>query len=224
MKKLCKLAVTAALGIMTLWAGTALAAPPVDIALFEYLRTSGGAANFAGFDTGTGLGSITVTYGAPGSYKSGLFVDHEIDESINTFFNEFGAVSGTPDAALSWEIDEPGYDFGDIFANFNAGTLDNTNAISANAVNDVSMALMWGFDLDPGYSASVLFKISTVAPTGGFYLSQTDPDSQATIYFTSDLGIRPNDNGGAVPEPSTILLLGAGLAGLGIFGRKRIRR
>jgi len=45
---------------------------------------------------GSGLGTITVTVDGPGTHYVGLFVDHEIDEATNTYFNENGATSGTP--------------------------------------------------------------------------------------------------------------------------------
>lgn len=44
------------------------------------------------------------------------------------------------------------------------------------------------------------------------------------VTYTSDSGVFLTANGMPVPEPSTILLLGAGLAGLGLWGRKRITR
>ncbi len=52
-----------------------------------------------------------------------VFIDAEIDEPSNTYFNESGALEsvtgqGSSDnLADSWEIDEPGYLFGDIFDN-----------------------------------------------------------------------------------------------------------
>src|SRR5688572_28622601 len=86
------------------------------------------AVDLSGFDGSTGLGSITFSLTGAGSHYFGAFLDHEIDEPINTFFNELGAVSGAPQAGQSWEIDEPGFGAipGDIFDNFLGGTLDNS--------------------------------------------------------------------------------------------------
>jgi len=41
-------------------------------------------------------------------------------------------------------------------------------------------------------------------PTSGFYLLQTDPESDATIYYSGDLTIRSDISD--VPEPGTIIL------------------
>ena len=86
--------------------------------------------SFALFDTATGLGTATATVTGAGIHNVLFFLDIEIDEAINTFFNEFGSVIGAPGAGLSWEIDEPGFGgFGDIYANFVAGALDSTNGV-----------------------------------------------------------------------------------------------
>jgi len=212
------------LGTLLLLAwGSAAQAVPIELALngdpatpFWSLRSAGGIANTTLFSTTTGLGSITVDYSGAGPYKSGLFVDHEIDQEANLWFNEFGGVTGAPDAGQSWEIDEPGFTgLGDIKTNFDNGFLDNTNGVPSAFPDDVSMAMMWDFTLSAG-------EIAGDPLPAGFYLSQTDPDSNATIIFTSDFNVR-GGGGPAVPEPSTIALLGAGLAGLAIFSRKRNR-
>jgi len=209
-----------------------VAAPaPATIDLFEYAFNIDGAVsnitlgdpvpaevNVGGFDDVTGLGSITVTLSGASMHYVGLFVDHEIDEAINTYFNEFGSAIGAPAAGQAWEIDEPGYVFGDIYNHLTSSALDNTNAINPGNFpdgEDVSMAMAWAFS----ESAVVSFRLSGTAPTSGFYLSQTDPDSDATIYFSSSL--RPD--GGDVPEPATMLLLSSGLLGLAVFGRKRLK-
>jgi hypothetical protein len=180
------------------------------------------AVNASGFDFATGLGSLTITLapGVPGDYFVGAFFDHEIDESVNTFFNEFGAVSGTPAVGQSWEIDEPGFVFGDIFTHILAGTLDNTNSLPAGADNDVSMAMGWNFHLNSGQATRLNFLISDSVPTG-FFLSQTDPDSQATVYFSSQLQVSSQSR--VVPEPGTVLLMGSGLVGLLALRRKRLQ-
>lgn len=193
-----------------------------------YNVTSGdtlpGNVNAAGFDGATGLGTLQVTLGGAGSHFVALFVDHEIDESTNTFFNEFGAAVGSPAAGQSWEIDEPGYAFGDIYTNFEAGALDNTNGVPAGSEDDVSMALGWAFVLNSGESATLRFLLGTTAPAG-FYLRQVDPDSAAaapaSLYFSSDLRIGGGGGGGVIPEPGTMVLLGSGLLGLAGWRRRR---
>jgi hypothetical protein len=175
--------------------------------------------NLGGFNTATGLGTITATVIGAGSHYLIAFFDHEIDEALNTFYNEYGAVNGVAAAGQSWEIDEPGYVYGDIYENFKAGALDNSNGVPSSAPDDVSMALGWNFilALDGTETATITFVASTIAPSG-FYLKQFDPDSKASIFLSSTLDI---EGGGTpqVPEPGTLMLLGLGL--LGIVGVRR---
>jgi len=69
-----------------------------------------------GFDWNAGLGTISIAYYPAVADDSFLiaFFDHEILEPGNSYFNEFGTISGAVAAGQSWEIDEPGYEFGDI--------------------------------------------------------------------------------------------------------------
>jgi len=173
--------------------------------------------NASGFDLLSGLGTITITSAGAGSHSVIAFFDHEIDEETNTFFNEFGSTVGAPAAGQSWEIDEPGYKYGDIYDNFTVGALDNSNGVPSSAPEDVSMALGWNFILGAGETAYLNLLLSTTAPTSGFYLVQTDPDSQASLYFSSTLDIRSS----SVPEPGLLFLLVTGLAGL--FGFRRFQ-
>ena len=57
--------------------------------------------NAGGFNFTTGLGDILIPVSSAGSHFIGLFVDHEIDEPTNTFFNEFGSAVGAAPAGLS---------------------------------------------------------------------------------------------------------------------------
>jgi hypothetical protein len=165
-----------------------------------------------------GLGTLSWTTSTPGNHTFIAFFDHEIDEATNTFFNEYGAATGSPANGQSWEIDEPGYLFGDIYDNVLAGSLDNSNGVPITAPDDVSMALGWDFSLNPGFVATIQLLLSDKAPNSGFYLSQTDPDSSVTIYYSSSLNVAP------VPIPGAVLLLGSGLLGLSAVGWGRRKK
>lgn len=197
----------------------------VDGALSSEVGTCGAADTWDDFDDMTGLGSVSVTVTGAGAHHVGLFVDHEIDEATNTFFNEVGSTTGAPAAGQSWEIDEPGWVDGDIYLNFENASLDNGigTSIFGDTVfpDDVSMALAWDFTLAAGETALARFFVGESLPNDvpSFFLTHNDPDSRASIYFWSDLTIR---GGGDVPEPGTLLLLGAGLLGMGLNRRRKL--
>ena len=166
------------------------------------------------FDDWFGLGTVTVTVDTPGAHYVGLFVDHEIDEADNTFFNENGATFGAATAGQSWEIDEPSYVFGDIYLyNFLDSSLDNSNAVPAGWEDDVSMAMGWEFTVPGGLYAEIEFLLSDIAPPSGFYLEHNDPDSDKSVYFSSDLTV--------VPVPGAILMGVIGFGSVGWLGRNR---
>jgi hypothetical protein len=177
-----------------------------------------GSLDASGFDFSTGFGSLVVTIGGAGAHSVDFFFDHDIDAAFNTFFNELGSVTGAPGAGQSWEIDEPGFLFGDIFDNFLAGALDDSNALLS--AEDVSMALGWDFVLAADEIATLQFLISDVMPASGFFLAQFDPDSDYTLYLSSTLRIE--GGGPGVPEPGTLLLIGIGALGLAAARRRRV--
>jgi hypothetical protein len=191
----------------------------IDGLTYEY--SNGDTIPMAGALDPTGLGSLTWSTTASGTHKFIAFFDHDFDKQTNTFFNEYGAAIGSPTANQTWEIDEPGYVFGNIYSNMLAGLLDNTNAVPSGSPDDVSWALGWDFILPAGSTAVINLFLSAAEPSSGFYLSHTDPDSRETIYFSGILSLR--DTPQPVPEPSALLMFASGLAACSCF-RRNIRR
>ena len=181
------------------------------------------------FNFSTGIGQIDISFSGAGTHNALTFLDHEIDQATNTFFNEnaFDYNSGSLGAGQSWEIDEPEYVFGDIYSNYMANTLDNSNAFGLD-VDDVSMALGWDFALAAGQTGIASFFTSTSKDDadawGGFYLEHYDPDSEsqtgiytASVFFWSDLSIVDVPTG--LAEPGTLGLVLFGM--LSVFGLRR---
>jgi hypothetical protein len=109
-----------------------------------------------------------------------VLLDAEIDEPLNTFFNERavaqgalggGAADGNPD---QWQIGEPGFQGGTLYSNLVYGALNNSNGIAGS--DDVALAL--GFSLGPlraGESNVVQVMISEAGHhLGDFWLTQQD--------------------------------------------------
>lgn len=161
---------------------------------------------------GTGLGTAAFAIGGAGGHFFGIFFDHEIDETLYT--SELGSAVGAPGAGQSWEIDEPQL-FGDIYANFASGTLDN--AVGVAAPDDVAMALGWNFVLTGTELASISITASETDPGAGFRLRQHNTVGGNDIFLFGTLTI--NDPGvPGVPEGGatfvTLLFALAGLSGL----------
>lgn len=157
------------------------------------------------------------------------FLDPEWDLFLNLASNEyaeflgFGLPTGAPTGAIaftSWEIDEPGYVFGDIYDNVSFfGQLDDFNAVPSSAPDDVSMAFLWVLpSLGPQETATLTIQHLTAATNG---IAHYDPDSGsgAQLFVNGYLEYFPV-SGPEVPEPSTFFTLAAGAAFLVLRSRK----
>jgi hypothetical protein len=180
------------------------------------------AVDISNFDFNTGLGSFTITTLGAGNHSLISYFDHEIDVATNNFYNEDAIIFNSAASGQSWEVDEPDFIGGNIFANFQANTLDNGIFDSPiSGPEDVAMAIGWTFSLAAGEMAVAEFLVTEEKPTtDGLIINHFDPDSNGNIYFTSSLSIESLPVN-AVSEPTVLTMLGFGLMGLGFVRRKK---
>lgn len=186
-------------------------------------------------------GSYSWTYvnntgAAQPGVKALAFLDADIDISTNGYANEYGAfvslalppsAPGGTFTASSWEIDEPGYVYGDIYHNLYAGALDNSNGVPSSAPDDVSMALGFAVgQLNPGDSVTVTLYLSQTNIGG---LEQTDPNSPLSIYYNGNAQVAaasspppPPPIGIPAANTVTLAILALLLAGAAVFFMRRV--
>jgi hypothetical protein len=202
----------------------------------------------SGFNTATGVGTITITVDGTDSCTS-CYVDVWLFEPAGVpDYNEYGATSGTAASGQSWQIDIPDYlsdgnITGTILANTDANALDNTNNVpgtvdnflgscSGASCNDlVSMALGFNFT-NPGAGQEELITLdvnNTGCDAGSICLEDVHPPDPnnangVTLYFSGTAVAQAAGTGGgggtSVPEPSTWVMLACSLFALLIFRRK----
>lgn len=77
-----------------------------DVGLFEWGINKDGVITGVGdplpagstFDTTTGLGTVRLSFTGAGVHSGVLYINHELSENVNTFFNELGTTLGAPTA------------------------------------------------------------------------------------------------------------------------------
>jgi hypothetical protein len=150
-----------------------------------------------------------------------VFLDAEIVQTLNNFYNESGAVASVTGAgagdnlADSWEIDEPGYLFGDIYNNLLSGALDNSNGVPAGFEDDVSLAL--GFDLGDLVADAVVTGVFEFGRQDIGGLIHIDADSNETLFFNGTVDVT---SATTVPEPPISLLFATSFLLLAFKKRK----
>lgn len=121
-----------------------------------------------------------------------VLLDAEIDEGVNTFFNEYGTVrviprgEATGPGADQWQMGEPGYRGGDLYRNLFLGSLGNTNGVPETAPDDVALALGFSLgSLKAGESTTVRVMISEAGHVRGTVaLEQRDAAAGSTTVIT----------------------------------------
>jgi len=190
---------------------------------------------------GTGLGTVNVTFnpGSTGTFNVNLWL---FENLATPAYNEWGTTGGTDagdQAGLSWQIDVPDYDYGGELAPTNAGNIiANTAGSTLGDVNNVpgqttdyladcsgptcndftSTALGFNFTLAASQEELLTFKVSTTAPTSGFFLEQIHPvdgsnPTETDLFFAATATTQSTVITTTTPEPGSVIFL-ATVAGI----------
>jgi len=176
-----------------------------------------GSVNAAGFDFGTGLGTMTLTFG-PGTHFAGIYLYIYFDSGYGDLSNGYGGTAGSAPPGVTYQLADP--NLGVLWTNFSSNTLDGSNSVATYSAPPASCCEVgWGlidtFDVASGLSGTLSFTVSQAQPVTGFYLFNTDNDTGESDYLTVSFF-----SGTTIPEPGTWLLVVSG-AGLVLLGRRR---
>lgn len=199
--------------------------PPATSGTFDYVHLG---------DNAT-LGTATITLG-PGTYNIFAIFNYDInnDGGGANGMNEYATVFGSLPIGQVYSVDTQGSSGttpGNLYAQFAAGTLDNTNHVpgcSGNSCPDVSVAMGYTNLVVPdNTTAQVNFIVNDTPPSSGSYIQQGDNSSPSTINYSSNVEIIPDSNSfssaAAAPEPGTVLMMAGGV-GLMLIGLRRRKK
>lgn len=209
--------------------------------IYEYRVQGSPSLAFTASQT-AGLDGLRLSYAytattALAASSAAVYLDADINQDQNTWFNERGEALVAAGGATTWEIDEPGFGtsyIGDIYANYVNGAFDNSVfGGQPDLVEDVALGLAFGFGaLAPGDQLllEILISESAIGAGWGTVLhlwDDTDGLEGDNLYFAGRFNIqrRPPDppdppDPGVIPEPTTVSLLALGLLGLVAWRRR----
>ena len=173
------------------------------------------------------LGSVTITLSPGLNQYVALYADYDVDFATFGTADDSATTAGTLPTNWTYELDDP--NLGNLFSDFASNSLGDFNNVGTpsgppNECCDAAWALGIGnLNVLAGGTGTVVYHISTTAPTSGFYLQQTNTDTQDSIYLSATVNITNPVN--ATPEPSTFVPAALALmlcGGLVLARRKRI--
>src|ERR1044071_3002057 len=176
------------------------------------------------------LGTVSIVVGA-GTYNVFSIWDYNVGGGQ---FNQYATTVGTVTAGQVYSVDAAGdptaggavtaYTPGNLNSQYSAGTLDNTNHLSnsdcaaPNSCEPVGVSIGYtNITVPDGEQELITFTVSGTPPSSGFYVSQINPNTCDSLFFSADPVLIAN------PEPASLALMGTGLCTLVWFVRRRRR-
>ena len=191
-------------------------------------QPGGAAISFAGGSNplkGVNIGVDSVT-GKHTLLHNNVTVDFHLTNPLNGAILTFTTGNFTPSGAGDWNfvgggsisVDLPltgGGSLNLLTGSFNSAEVDaggGTFKVAISAFTDLKNTRLLNF-----------YGLPTGVPYHGNFNISFDANASPTNAFTS-IDVLSGDLKNSVPEPATMLLLGSGLLGMGIFARRRFKK